>query len=149
MATTVDDQVRILSTGAVDLITEADLRRKLAAGRPLRIKFGIAPTSSDIHLGHAVPLRKLRQLQQLAHTSVLIIGDFTAQVGDPSGKSVTRPRLTVDEVQEHADTYLTQARTILLPERLEIRRNSEWLSSMGIEDVLRLTSRTTVARMLE
>ena len=149
MAASVDEQVRILSTGAVDLITEADLRRKLASGRPLRAKLGIDPTASDIHLGFAVVLRKLRQFQELGHVAVLIIGDFTAQVGDPSGKSVTRPRLTKDEVDEYAAGYIEQAGNILLPDNLEIRRNSEWLSTMGIEDMLRLTSRTTVARMLE
>ena len=149
MAVSVDEQVRILSTGAVDLITEADLRRKLATGRPLRAKLGIDPTASDIHLGFAVVLRKLRQFQELGHVAVLIIGDFTAQVGDPSGKSATRPRLTKDEVDGHAATYIEQVSNILLPDNLEIRRNSEWLGTMGIEDVLRLASRTTVARMLE
>jgi tyrosyl-tRNA synthetase len=145
----VDEQLRIVRTGAVDLITEADFRRKLASGRSLRIKLGIDPTASDIHLGFAVVLRKLRQFQELGHTAVLIIGDFTAQVGDPSGKSATRPRLSKEEVEGFAATYVEQARRILLDEPLEIRRNSEWLGTMGIEDVLRLTARTTVARMLE
>src|SRR3954468_21599106 len=145
----VDEQLRIVRTGAVDLITEADFRRKLATGRSLRIKLGIDPTASDIHLGFAVVLRKLRQFQELGHIAVLIIGDFTAQVGDPSGKSATRPRLTKEEVDGHAATYIEQVSDILLPENLEIRRNSEWLGDMGIEDVLRLTARTTVARMLE
>src|SRR5262249_19043871 len=98
---------------------------------------------------HAVPLRKLREFQDLGHTAVLIIGDFTAQVGDPSGRSATRPRLSAEEVERHAATYLEQARKILLAEPLEIRRNSEWLGAMGIDDVLRLASRTTVAQMLE
>jgi tyrosyl-tRNA synthetase len=145
----VDEQLRIVRTGAVDLITEADFRRKLATGRSLRIKLGIDPTASDIHLGFAVVLRKLRQFQELGHTAVLIIGDFTAQVGDPSGKSATRPRLSKEQVDEFATTYVEQARRILLDERLEIRRNSEWLGDMGIEDLLRLAARTTVARMLE
>src|SRR6478672_8520462 len=145
----VDEQLRIVRTGAVDLITEADFRRKLGTGRSLRIKLGIDPTASDIHLGFAVVLRKLRQFQELGHTAVLIIGDFTAQVGDPSGKSATRPRLSKEEVEEFAATYVEQARRILLDEPLEIRRNSEWLGAMGIEDVLRLSARTTVARMLE
>src|SRR3954447_19171383 len=149
MAANVDEQVRILGAGAVDLITEADLRRKLATGRPLRAKLGIDPTASDIHLGFAVVLRKLRQFQELGHVAVLIIGDFTAQVGDPSGKSATRPRLTKAEVDGHAATYIEQVSNILLPDNLEIRRNSEWLGTMDIEDVLRLTTRTTVARMLE
>jgi tyrosyl-tRNA synthetase len=145
----VDEQVRILRTGAVDLITEGDFRRKLGTGRPLRVKLGIDPTASDIHLGFAVVLRKLRQFQELGHTAVLIIGDFTAQVGDPSGKSATRPRLSKDEVEAYATTYVEQASRILLDAHLEIRRNSEWLATMGIEDVLRLAARTTVARMLE
>ena len=145
----VDEQLRIVRTGAVDLITEADFRRKLGTGRPLRIKLGIDPTASDIHLGFAVVLRKLRQFQELGHTAVLIIGDFTAQVGDPSGKSATRPRLSKEQVDGYAATYVEQARRILLDDPLEIRRNSEWLGAMGIEDVLRLMARTTVARMLE
>src|SRR6478736_803674 len=145
----VDEQFRVLTAGAVDVITEADLRRKLARATPLRAKLGIDPTSSDLHLGFAVVLRKLRQFQELGHVAVLIIGDFTAQVGDPSGRSATRPRLTRDEVDAHAATYLEQANRILLPDRLEVRRNSEWLGTMGIDDVLRLSARTTVARMLE
>ncbi len=148
-SSSVDEQLRIVRTGAVDLITEADFRRKLGAGRPLRVKLGIDPTASDIHLGFAVVLRKLRQFQELGHTAVLIIGDFTAQVGDPSGKSATRPRLSKEEVDAYAATYVEQARRILLDDHLEIRRNSEWLGVMGIEDVLRLAARTTVARMLE
>ena len=136
----VDEQLRILRTGAVDLITEADLRRKLGTGRSLRVKLGIDPTASDIHLGFAVVLRKLRQFQELGHTAVLIIGDFTAQVGDPSGKSATRPRLTKEEVEAYATTYVEQASRILLDDHLEIRRNSEWLGTMGIEDVLRLAA---------
>jgi tyrosyl-tRNA synthetase len=147
----VDEQVRILGAGAVDVITEADLRRKLGRGAPLRVKLGIDPTASDIHLGFAVVLRKLRQFQDLGHVAVLIIGDFTAQVGDPSGKSATRPRLTKEEVDGHAQTYLEQVQRILdfSPDRLEVHRNSTWLGAMDMEAVLRLTARTTVARMLE
>ncbi|HZP30415.1 MAG TPA: tyrosine--tRNA ligase [Acidimicrobiia bacterium] len=145
----VEEQLRVLTAGAVDVITEADLRRKLGRGVPLRVKLGIDPTASDIHLGFAVVLRKLRQFQELGHVAVLIIGDFTAQVGDPSGKSATRPRLSKAEVEAHAATYVEQVRRILSPDGLEIRRNSEWLGAMGIEDVLRLAARTTVARMLE
>ena len=143
------EQLRVISAGAVDVITEADLSRKLQRGTPLRVKLGIDPTASDIHLGFAVVLRKLRQFQELGHVAVLILGDFTAQVGDPSGRSTTRPPLSRDEVNEHARTYVEQMQQILLPEPLEVRRNSEWLATMGIEDVLRLTARTTVARLLE
>ncbi len=149
MTIPVDEQLRVLRAGTVDLISEADLRRKLASGRPLRVKLGIDPTASDIHLGFAVVLRKLRQFQELGHLAVLILGDFTAQVGDPSGRSATRPRLSKEQVDAHAATYVEQIREILLPERLEVRRNSEWLGAMGIDDVLRLASRSTVARMLE
>jgi len=138
-----------LTSGAVDVVTEPELAERLANGRPLRVKLGIDPTASDIHLGFAVVLWKLRQFQDLGHTAVLILGDFTAQVGDPSGRSATRPRLTRDEVDAHAATYVEQIQQILSPERLEVRRNSEWLGTMGIEDVLRLSARTTVARMLE
>lgn len=145
----VDDQLRILTAGAVDVVSEDELADRLAAGRPLRVKLGIDPTASDIHLGFAVVLRKLRQFQDLGHTAVLIIGDFTAQVGDPSGRSATRPRLSKEEVERHAESYLQQVRLVLRDDRLEVRRNSEWLGRMGIDDVLDLTSRATVAQMLE
>jgi len=145
----VAEQVRILGAGAVAVVSEADLVRKLERGTPLRVKLGIDPTASDIHLGFAVVLRKLRQFQDLGHTAVLILGDFTAMVGDPSGRSATRPRLSKADVDAHAATYVEQVQRILLPERLEVRRNSEWLGAMGIEDVLRLTARMTVAQMLE
>ncbi|MFM8237392.1 MAG: tyrosine--tRNA ligase [Actinomycetota bacterium] len=147
----VDRSLRLLGAHAVDLISERELRTKLERGAPLRVKLGIDPTASDIHLGFAVVLRRLRAFQDLGHTAVLIIGDFTAMVGDPTGKSATRPRLTRDEVDAHARSYVEQIGTILdpAPERLEIRRNSEWLGGLGMEDVLQLTSQVTVARMLE
>lgn len=145
----VDEQVRILTAGAVDVVSEDELASRLAEGRPLRVKLGIDPTASDIHLGFAVVLRKLRQFQDLGHTAVLIIGDFTAQVGDPSGRSATRPRLSKDEVERHAASYLEQVRLVLRDDRLEVRRNSEWLGRMGIDDVIALTARATVAQMLE
>ena len=113
------------------------------------MKLGIDPSSPDIHLGHAVPLRKLRRFQDLGHTAVLIIGDFTGQVGDPSGQSATRKALTAQEVAANAATYVDQARRILLPERLEVRHNAEWLGAMGVEGLLRLAAQTTVAKMLE
>jgi tyrosyl-tRNA synthetase len=151
MANEVTEPLRILRAGAVDVITEEQLRDKLASGKPLRVKLGIDPTASDIHLGFAVVLRKLRQFQELGHVAVLIIGDFTARVGDPSGKSATRPPLSADEIDAHASTYVEQVKQILLPDadRLEIRYNSEWLAGMDMADVLRLTSRVTVARLLE
>ncbi|MGH8991087.1 MAG: tyrosine--tRNA ligase [Acidimicrobiia bacterium] len=144
-----DEAVRILAAGSVDLISEAELRTKLARDRPMRVKLGIDPTASDIHLGFAVVLRKLRQFQDLGHTAVLILGDFTAQVGDPSGRSATRPRLTAQQVEAHLESYQTQAGLILRPDRLEVRRNSEWLGKLGVEGMLRLTGSATVAQMLE
>ena len=147
----VAESLRRLRAGTVDCITEDDLSDKLASGRPLRVKLGLDPTASDIHLGSAVVLRKLRQFQDLGHVAVLIIGDFTARVGDPSGRTATRPPLSNDEIDAHAMTYVEQAQHILLADgdRLEVRRNSEWLAPMDMADVLRLTSRVTVARLLE
>ncbi len=138
-----------LTQGAIDVISPPELSAKLAEGRPLRVKLGIDPTASDIHLGFAVVLRKLRQFQDAGHLAVLILGDFTARIGDPSGRSATRPPLSPEQIDEHARTYVEQVRRILDPERLEVRRNSEWLGAMGVDEVLRLTSRATVARMLE
>jgi tyrosyl-tRNA synthetase len=147
----IDRQIELLTAGAVDVISEAELRAKLDRGRPLRVKLGIDPTASDIHLGFAVVLRRLRLFQDLGHIAVLIIGDFTAMVGDPSGKSVTRPQLTKDEVDAHAANYIEQATQILDPadDRLEIERNSTWLAPLDLDAVLHMTAQVTVARMLE
>jgi len=149
MRTTPDAQASRLLAGTAHCVTNDELVDRLALGRPLRVKLGIDPTASDIHLGFAVVLRKLRQFQELGHTAVLILGDYTARVGDPTGRSATRPRLSRAEVDANAATYVDQIRDVLLPEPLEVRRNSEWLGAMGIDDVLALTGRTTVARMLE
>ena len=116
-----------MGAGATNLISEADLRKKLSRHTPLRVKLGIDPTASDIHLGFAVVLRRLRQFQDLGHTAVLILGDFTAQVGDPTGRSATRPRLAPEQIEANLETYQAQAGLILRPDRLEVRRNSEWL----------------------
>jgi tyrosyl-tRNA synthetase len=147
----VDRQLRMLTANAVDVISEAELRKKIERGAPLRVKLGIDPTASDIHLGFAVVLRRLRLFQDRGHKAVLIIGDFTAMLGDPSGKSATRPQLSKEQVDAFAQSYITQVGAILdmSPERIEIRRNSEWLAPLAMTDVLRLTSRVTVARMLE
>jgi tyrosyl-tRNA synthetase len=147
----VDRQMELLTAGAVDVISPAELRKKLGRGAPLRIKLGIDPTASDIHLGFAVVLRRLRLFQDLGHVAVLIIGDFTAMVGDPSGRSATRPQLSKEEVDAYARTYIEQAGRILdtTPEHLEIRRNSEWLAPLGMAEVLKMTAQVTVARMLE
>lgn len=145
---------RVLLQGAQEALPEGDLERKLAAvargdRAPLRVKFGMDPTSPDVHLGHTVVLRKLRDFQRLGHTAVLIIGGFTARVGDPSGRSSTRPRLTAEQVRANAATYLGQVGKVLEPEPLEVHDNSDWLAPMTMEDVLRLMSQMTVARMLE
>jgi len=143
------EQLHVIKSGIADLVPEADLAKKLGRGTPLRIKLGVDPTAPDLHLGHAVPLRKLRQFQDLGHTVVLIIGDFTALIGDPSGRNSTRPPLTMEQIDENATTYIEQAFKVLDPDRTELRRNSEWLASLGFADLLRLTSRFTVARILE
>lgn len=150
----VDEQLHQLRHGTAEIQPYDEFERKIrqaAAGErpPLRIKFGIDPTSPDIHLGHTVVLRKLAEFQRFGHTAVLIIGGFTAQVGDPSGRSKTRPRLTPDEVTANARTYLQQVRLVLEEAPLEITDNREWLGALSLADVLGLTSQMTVARMLE
>lgn len=144
-----DEQLHVIKSGTADLVPETDFARKLASGHPLRIKLGVDPTAPDLHLGHAVPLRKLRQFQDLGHVVVLIIGDFTALIGDPSGRNSTRPPLTEAQIDEHATTYIEQAFKVLDPERTELRRNSEWLATLGFAELLRLTSKFTIARILE
>ena len=138
-----------LLRGTERVVTEEALKERLDRGRPLRVKLGVDPTAPAITLGWAVVLRKLREFQELGHTAVLIIGDFTAQVGDPSGKSETRRRLSKEEVNGYVDRILEGFATILLPEPLEVRRNSEWLADMDTVEILELTSHVTVAQMLE
>jgi tyrosyl-tRNA synthetase len=151
----VDEQLAILTRGADHIYSEAELRHKLTqsrdTGRPLRVKLGLDPTAPDIHLGHAVVLRKMRQFQDLGHKAVLIIGDYTARIGDPSGKTKTRPVLSDHQVDENADTYFEQAGQILdmNDAKIEVRRNSEWLGPLQFADALKLSSQMTVARMLE
>lgn len=146
---TVDEQMHVIESGTAGIVPRVALLDKLGTGRQLRIKLGVDPTAPDLHLGHAVPLRKLRQFQDLGHQVVLIIGDFTALIGDPSGRSATRPALTRAQIEENAATYIEQAYKILDPERTEMRRNSEWLGTLDFEGILRLTSCFTVARILE
>ncbi|HYU56732.1 MAG TPA: tyrosine--tRNA ligase [Actinomycetota bacterium] len=141
--------LRELLAGAAAVIPEGELEERLAAGRPLRVKLGIDPSRPDLHLGHAVVLRKLRRFQDLGHTAVLIIGDFTGRVGDPSGQSETRSFLTAEEIEANARTYLEQAGRVLDMDRAEVRRNSEWLAPLTFADVLGLAAQATVARMLE
>ena len=155
MSTEAERQLEILRRGVVPggIVSEDDLVRKLerslADGRPLRVKLGVDPTAPDIHLGHTVVLRKLRQFQDLGHTAVLIIGDYTAMVGDPSGRSKTRPVLTYADVEANATTYVDQVATILRSDRLEVVRNGDWFRRMTFLEVLRLAGKMTIARMLE
>ena len=142
-------QLKTIASGAADIVPVEALKTKLATGRVLTIKLGVDPTAPDLHLGHAVPLRKLRQFQDLGHTVVLIIGDFTALIGDPSGRSSTRPALTPEQIEENATTYIEQAFKVLDPAKTTMRRNSEWLGPLGFADVLKLTSQFTVARIME
>ena len=146
---TVDEQLQILRRATTEIISEADLRKKLESGRKLRVKLGVDPTAKDVTLGWAVVLRKLRDFQRCGHQAVLVVGDFTAQIGDPSGKSKTRKQLTREEVQVNVDAVLTQFGKILDLQTLEIRYNSEWLGTMGFVDVIRMCAKTTVARIME
>lgn len=148
-----EEQLKIIRSGAEEIIPEAELLKKLEksvrTGQPLRVKQGFDPTAPDIHLGHAVGLRKLRQFQDLGHTVVLIVGDYTAMVGDPTDRSSTRPRLTHEQVEANARTYLEQFFRILDRERTEVRRNGDWFAAMPFDKVMDLAARFTVARMLE
>ncbi len=133
---------------AVDVQPPGELQKRLAEGTPLRVKLGVDPTAPDIHLGHAVVLGKLREFQEAGHTAVLIIGDWTARVGDPSGRSSTRPMLSADEIEANAATYQEQAFRILDPDRTEVRRNGEWFADMGLEPLFRLAASATVNQLL-
>jgi len=133
---------------AVDVQPPGELQKRLAEGTPLRVKLGVDPTAPDIHLGHAVVLGKLREFQEAGHTAVLIIGDWTARVGDPSGRSSTRPMLSSDEIEANAATYQEQAFRILDPDRTEVRRNGEWFADMGLEPLFRLAASATVNQLL-
>jgi len=153
MATTspsIDEQIRLLNRRCERMLTEQDLRRKLGSGKPLRIKLGMDPTAPDVTLGHAVPLKVIRQFQEWGHKAVLIIGDYTARVGDPTGRNKTRPQLSGEEIDRHSKAYVDQIGKILLsgPEKLEVRYNGEWLGKMGLVDIIRLAARKTVAQVL-
>ncbi len=149
----VKEQMKIIKKGAAALISEEELEEKIKKaveeGRGLNIKLGLDPSAPDIHLGHAVVLRKIRQMQNLGHNAIIIIGDFTGKIGDPTGKSKTRKPLTQDQVLENAKTYTNQIFKILHPEKTTVRFNSEWLSKLNFSDVISLASNTTVARLLE
>jgi len=149
------EQVKQLKRGTAEVFTEIELAQRLAeaagAGRQMRIKLGLDPTSPDIHLGHTVVLRKMRQFQDMGHKAVLIIGDYTARIGDPTGQNTTRPMLSPEQIEQNAQTYLDQAGKILdtAPEKLEVQPNSEWLADLRLADIIKLTGSMTVARMLE
>jgi tyrosyl-tRNA synthetase len=149
----VANQMALLERGVVDFHVRAELEQRLAesleSGRPLRVKAGFDPTRPDLHLGHAVLLQKMRQFQDCGHTAIFLIGDFTAMVGDPTGQNESRPRLTREEVQRSAETYLAQAFRVLDERRIELRRNSEWLDGMRLVEAIELMAKATVSRMLE
>jgi len=155
MGVAIDDQLRLLARRCERILNEQDLRSKLKrsadTGKPLRIKLGMDPTAPDVTLGHAVPLRVIRQFQEWGHKAVLIIGDYTARVGDPSGANTTRPLLSGEQIDANAQTYVDQVGKVLLtdPQYLEVRRNGEWLGAMNLIDIIRLASRKTVAQMLD
>ena len=144
-----EEQLGIIKRGVVEIIEEEELLKKLKEGRPLRIKAGFDPTAPDLHLGHTVLLQKLRQFQQLGHEVYFVIGDFTAMIGDPTGRSETRPPLSREEVLENAKTYEHQVFKILDPEKTNIVFNSTWLSGLGTDGIIKLAGKYTVARMLE
>ncbi|REJ77543.1 MAG: tyrosine--tRNA ligase [Acidobacteria bacterium] len=149
----IDEQLEFLSKGTIDFIREEDLKAKLMeserSGRPLRVKLGADPTAPDIHLGHTVVIRKLKAFQDLGHTAIFLIGSFTGMIGDPSGKSATRPPLTMEEVEANAETYKKQIFKLLDPEKTEIRFNSEWMGRFEASDFVRLCSHVTVKQILE
>jgi tyrosyl-tRNA synthetase len=145
----IDAQVDYLAKGAVDLIDRQDLRAKLARGKPLTVKVGFDPTAPDLHLGHTVVIRKMKHFQQLGHRVIFVIGDFTGMIGDPTGKKITRPPLTHEEIEENARTYERQVFKILDPKKTEVRFNNEWLGALGSAGMIKLAAKYTLARMLE
>ncbi len=144
-----EQQIKVFASGDAQIVPLQALKEKLKKGTPLRIKLGVDPTAPDLHLGHAVPLRKLRQLQDLGHQVVLIIGNGTALIGDPSGRNSTRPPLTPEQIAQNADTYVSQAFKILDEEKTELVWNGSWLTTLNLEELLKLASNFTVARILE
>jgi tyrosyl-tRNA synthetase len=144
-----EEQLHIIKSGAAQIVPEDALLKKLSRGVPLNIKLGVDPTAPDLHIGHAVPLRKLRQFQDLGHEVTLIIGDGTALIGDPSGRNTTRPQLSREQIEENAKTYVDQAFKILDPSRTNLRYNSEWIFALDLAGLLKLLSNFTVARILE
>jgi len=146
---TVQEQLEIIKRGAEEILVEKELIEKLEKGKPLRVKAGFDPTAADLHLGHTVLINKLKQFQDLGHEVLFLIGDFTAMIGDPTGKSTTRPPLTAEQVAENAETYKEQVFKILDPAKTKVVFNSEWMSKMSAADLIQLAGKQTVARMLE
>jgi tyrosyl-tRNA synthetase len=150
---TIDEQLSYITKGTVDCIPEGDLKRKLeraaATGIPLRVKAGFDPTAPDLHIGHTVLIRKMRHFQQLGHTVIFLIGDFTGMIGDPSGRSATRPQLTREQLVANAETFKEQIFKLLDPDKTELRFNSEWMSALSTEDFIRLCAKATVAQLME
>jgi tyrosyl-tRNA synthetase len=153
LSSAVKEAVDVIKRGTEELLVDTELARKLArsekTGKPLRIKLGLDPTAPDLHLGHTVVLNKMRQLQDLGHTVIFLIGDFTSMIGDPSGRNTTRPELTREQIEENAMTYFNQASLVLDPRKTEIRYNSEWSDKMTARDMIQLASRYTLARIME
>src|SRR5579864_6453216 len=149
----VDEQLAYIRKGAAEIIPEAELRAKLEqsvkSGKPLRVYLGVDPTAPDIHLGHTVVLRKLKHFQDLGHTAIFLIGDFSAMIGDPTGRSETRPPLSREEVAANAKTYLDQVFKLLDKDKTEVRYNSEWLDKLSSQEIVQLCGRYSLARMLE
>jgi len=144
-----DDSVKLLSRNVELLLPEEDFKKKIASGKKLKVKFGMDPTAPDLHLGHTVVLSKLKQFQDLGHDIILIIGDFTALIGDPSGKSKTRPQLTTEQIKDNAKTYFEQVGRVLDVDKIQVRYNSEWFSKLSLKDFLNIAGKVTLARIIE
>jgi tyrosyl-tRNA synthetase len=151
MTQPIAEQVKLLKRGTVEIFAEAELSEKLKSGHQLRIKLGLDPTSPDIHLGHTVVLRKMRQFQDLGHKAVLIIGDYTARIGDPTGQNATRPMLSPEQIEKNAETYFQQAGKILdtSADKLEVRYNSEWLEKLTLMELIQIAAKKTISQMLQ
>src|SRR3979490_2683712 len=149
----VDEQLAYIKKGAAEIVKESDLRakleRSLASGKPLRVKAGFDPTAPDLHLGHTVLLRKLKHFQDLGHTAIFLIGDFTGMIGDPTGRSATRPPLTREQIEENAETYKAQVFKILDPQKTVVDFNRRWMGAFTSDDFVRLTAKYTVSKLLE
>lgn len=148
-AQSVADSLNLIGRGAEDVLVESELKERIESGKPMRVKLGLDPTAPDLHFGHTVVMNKMRQMQDLGHQVIFLIGDFTGMIGDPTGKNATRPPMTQDEIDANAKTYQEQAFKILDPDRTEVRFNSEWFSKMSAADMIKLAGQHTVARMLE